>query len=1691
MIQFRPIKFIAFIIYSLNVLRLFAQEPCPKVSVQPSPLSDIPTGISTLRLTAGELDTNLRLLNTQTGEEVNVGDIEAGETVDVTLPPRPAANQAVAESTWQVVDASGATVEIQNDSDSMITIRERVNTPPKFSPIQLTSVGAMIGETTTLLLFGEDADGDTLTFSKVSGPGSVNGEVYNYRPSGPVPGGIRVDAVVLRVSDGKESEDKSFRIVVNSGEGVRDFYADMLFTSYSAPDQRIFYDAVHYLTLKGVLIGFPEDSSDPANTGRIYKPQDSANQAETLAVMMKSAALAGLIDLEAPAVVLPRLIYRADDGIWHNFTWLNRYLPAAEALGLLDADFELVPHADATREWTAGLVAKMMALDESVALLPTPTGYSFTDESGFSNTAYRDWARQVAYAGYMGRLGNAFSPSGIFRRQELALVAAKFFQLPSFDALSLDNADRSVNPPAVLHPETFEVTGLERLATGVIRTNGAWVDCGEADNPEAVVEMALVRSDGTLFRDFTMVSALAGNPIAIDSGALGFSQSGLLELVAVLRHTGTGVQSFHPFSIQINHADADGDGVANTDDLWPEHPDYTEDANNNGIPDAADSALGLAGASGDEVIVVNGRETTLVNAILTGTLPPPGTPEVTIEVRGAVNIEGDFPLSVANVIIRRTGPTTEGLHVDLVLSGTATENIDFTILPETAYFRPGFDTIQMAVEPVADGVVELKPEWVQLRVVNREVGAYNVTSPAVAELWFVDEVPSEIELAGNGMPIPNFDVASSDTGTDFGSVSPSAGPVESTITISNTGTARLDFFGGGAEIVGNPAFTLLDDLPDSLAPEESVTLRVRFDPSTTGMQEAELYISSGDVDERFYVVQLQGMGEATPPTVVRSPEPGNTIHGAGASLSAYATGDGPFSYQWFQGPRGVTSSPVGNNSPYLDTDGLEADAQYWVRISNSAGSVDSEAARVQVEFQIEILETLAAGSTLRVFWNSFAGQSYEVFVNHSLNESEWMSVKGVEATSTMSYVDFNLAGTETAYFRVELVEPPLPLQEATKMVSIPAGTFEMGDTFDEGYFHELPVHSVSLSPYEIGAYEVTASAWQEVRSWANTNGYDIVMGFQNRGGDHPVRGVTWEDVVTWCNAKSEKDGLNPCYDLASWTCDFSLDGWRLPTEAEWEKAARGGVPGQRFPHGNTISHEDANYESQTNEFYDVSPTQGPHPDWPKTSRVGSFAPNGYGLYDMAGNAGEWVYDWYDTSYYRTSPAQDPTGPSSGETRMIRGGTLSHPALIARVTDRLIRYAQTNQFGDLGFRLARGQITQFELTPPGAVSVDISPSSDGLVISWTPVSGASFYHVGRSTSPSGSFIFFSDGTSGNEFEDSTAERGLVYYYVVRAEFPTGTMSGNSAPEMGELPLVVPKVWSTVRESVPDDPFFYDIVSGPTGQLLLLRQAKILTTSNGGSTWATNDLPNANDRPLECVYNGSQYVAVGQTFDNVDHRWWRELILDSTDGINWRKQSFLPEAINTGLRSVSFGLGKFVAVGTSGAVLHSSDGLNWVVANSSVTAHLDSVVFTGIGFLGGGSDGTIIKSSNGITWEEIDSGLPFDIEEMAAYEELIVARSNASLAFSADAGETWSLTSVNASSHQSLGSYGSHFMLSSTSPVSGGGIWHSKSETSPWSLEVSVPSLSAEGITSNGGRLYFVTSSGKVMFGNLNGDTTPSP
>lgn len=254
---------------------------------------------------------------------------------------------------------------------------------------------------------------------------------------------------------------------------------------------------------------------------------------------------------------------------------------------------------------------------------------------------------------------------------------------------------------------------------------------------------------------------------------------------------------------------------------------------------------------------------------------------------------------------------------------------------------------------------------------------------------------------------------------------------------------------------------------------------------------------------------------------------------------------------------------------------------------------------------------------------------------------------------------------------------------------VPAGPFKMGDNFGDGDPRERPVHTVDLDAFYLSKFELTNGEWKKFR---DDPGYDDPKFWpegrvmpkdqipywtqaQNHGGaiagneNYPVLGVNWDGATAYCHWLSAKTGKK----------------YRLPTEAEWEKAARG-TDQRRFPWGNTIDKSYANYVgSQT---FDTGQLVGYYDG----SKRGDFQTHDgaspYGIHDLAGSVMEWCQDWYSRDYYAVSPNKNPKGPETGAYRVVRGGTFFMEPQDQRVTLRAAAWPSLQSHRMTGVRVAR-------------------------------------------------------------------------------------------------------------------------------------------------------------------------------------------------------------------------------------------------------------------------------------------------------------------------------------------------------------------------------------------------------------------
>ncbi len=249
----------------------------------------------------------------------------------------------------------------------------------------------------------------------------------------------------------------------------------------------------------------------------------------------------------------------------------------------------------------------------------------------------------------------------------------------------------------------------------------------------------------------------------------------------------------------------------------------------------------------------------------------------------------------------------------------------------------------------------------------------------------------------------------------------------------------------------------------------------------------------------------------------------------------------------------------------------------------------------------------------------------------------------------------------------EMILPTEP-EPLVDLIAIPAGTFRMGSPEEEeGRFgSEGPLHEVTVSAFRCMRFQVTRRLYAEILG--DDPGWP-----EGAAGDRPVNNVSWLDAARFCNALSAKEGLTPCYaiegDAVSW--NRAANGYRLPTEAEWEYACRAGTQ-TRWSFGDNVT------ELEQFAWFAGNSQNEPQP-------VGARKPNPWGLHDMHGNVFEWCWDWFGP--YRAERQADPSGPEKGPGRVLRGGSFDDSPRYLRSADRG-RFEPGYRDRNVGFRCVR-------------------------------------------------------------------------------------------------------------------------------------------------------------------------------------------------------------------------------------------------------------------------------------------------------------------------------------------------------------------------------------------------------------------
>ncbi len=285
---------------------------------------------------------------------------------------------------------------------------------------------------------------------------------------------------------------------------------------------------------------------------------------------------------------------------------------------------------------------------------------------------------------------------------------------------------------------------------------------------------------------------------------------------------------------------------------------------------------------------------------------------------------------------------------------------------------------------------------------------------------------------------------------------------------------------------------------------------------------------------------------------------------------------------------------------------------------------------------------------------------------------------------------------------IDTLLAPTPSEvKSDNMIFIKGGTFEMGDVFDDNHYeYEKPVHEVTVSDFYLSS-TVMSSAFIIDKMRKKFPGITaahmlhfmcavpscITLAMLEKADNLPLTQISWYDCIAICNWLSLMDGFEPVYtiDGENVTVNWEATGYRLPTEAEWEYAAREGGKKVRFGNGqNILRSDEANFDARSTipqPYSEVGQYRG------HTVPVDSFAPNALGLYNMSGNVWEWCQDFFDSEYYRHSPSNNPRGPATGSDRVVRGGSWGYNPDGCRSAFRIYTLPDYRLI-NVGFRVCR-------------------------------------------------------------------------------------------------------------------------------------------------------------------------------------------------------------------------------------------------------------------------------------------------------------------------------------------------------------------------------------------------------------------
>jgi formylglycine-generating enzyme required for sulfatase activity len=571
------------------------------------------------------------------------------------------------------------------------------------------------------------------------------------------------------------------------------------------------------------------------------------------------------------------------------------------------------------------------------------------------------------------------------------------------------------------------------------------------------------------------------------------------------------------------------------------------------------------------------------------------------------------------------------------------------------------------------------------------------------------------------------------------------------------------------------------------------------------------------------------------PRIVTQP-PAQVTGYAGRSIHIPAVADGrQLSYQWRRAGQPV----AGATSPILHLADLNASTDpgsYSLVVTNPFGSVTSSATQLTVatvvpnDIDLPVLTLNGQKSISLLTGTAWLEPGFSATDDLDGNLTAVVDVNGtvnvaIPGAYFITYKATDSAGNFATAQRVVTVSNFIDL------CLIPAGTFQMGNVW-----HAPPTHEVYVSAFYTGKYELTQTIWDEVRLWATdpargANVYQFDNNGTAEGPNFPVANVSWYDMVKWCNARSEKENLQPLYYresnqstiyrteqvlLTNAHANWQANGWRLPTEAEWEKAARGGLVGMSYPNGNSYSPAYGNIiESGID----------------KTVSVGSYAPNGYGLHNIFGNVREIIWDGYEGSWYNQPVASlpNPRGPEHSS-RSRRGGGFSEPSYLNSLHRRMnVGISSTADVN--GFRLARNAP---DAVAGGYPTLTSSPDANGTAgqsFSYQILAGDSPAAYGATGLPAGLSV--------------NASTGLISGTVNAVGDHNATISATNAAGTTSMTLSLHFLFSTwdKRFGGSETDVAYDVIATADGGYLIVGDSNSTAggdrneTSRGGHDfWA---------------------------------------------------------------------------------------------------------------------------------------------------------------------------------------------------------------------------------------------------------------